>query len=220
MGNEYFLPKRPQYYWIERVYTELVIVILPFLKARFITPNMVTGLNLVLVLTSACWCVWNRDFVATAFLIQLYLFLDILDGNLARYKKMCTPFGKRLDESCDYLFYSGFYAFLGYRLEIGIPWIVAYLVVFNLYGAVATFYIVPRIRKIGDYKRSGIKKYFMERGFIFGMDNGMQNVLASILLFTPFAAYAFYISIALYLLDMAYRLKELNMNMVMQGEAL
>jgi hypothetical protein len=39
-----------------------------------------------------------------------------------------------------------------------------------LYGIIATYYIVPRLRKLKVINRTGIKKYFMDRGYIIGMD--------------------------------------------------
>lgn len=207
-----FIPKRPQYYWIERVYTELVIKLLPFLKNTFITPNMVTAVNLVIMIPAICIAAWKGYYVAVAILIQVYLFFDILDGNLARYKNMCSDFGKKLDKASDILYYTVFYCLLGYKVGLSPMMIILFIGIFHLYGIVATFYIVPRLRKIKEYKRWGTKKILFDKGFILGMDNGMQNVFMTIFLLTPYKAFPFYISMVLYVIDMCYRLIELRRN--------
>lgn len=207
-----FIPKRPQYYWIERVYTEIVIKMLPALKNSFVTPNMVTSINLFLTLPLLCICAVKENYVACAFLIQIYLFFDIADGNLARYKNMCSDFGKKMDKITDILFYTIFYILLGYKVGLSIFMIIIFIFVFHFYGIIATFYIVPRLRKIKNFKRWGLKKALFEKGFILGMDNGMQDVLMSIFLFTPYKKFPFYLSIVLYMIDICYRIYELKRN--------
>ena len=210
--NREFVPKRPQYYWIERIYTEIIILFLPFLKKTFITPNMVTALNLIITLPLLCYSAWFEKYYTAAILIQVYLFIDILDGNLARYKNLCSDFGKKLDKATDILFYTGFYIILGYRVGLSIYTIAAFIFVFHLYGITATFYIVPKLRKLTVVRRWGLKKILFEKGFLFGMDNGMQDVLMTIFLFTPYRQAPFYISMVLYIIDMCYRLIELGRN--------
>lgn len=207
-----FIPKRPQYYWIERVYTEIIIKMLPFLKNTFITPNIVTFINMIVIIPLLCITAWNEKYITVAILIQVYLFLDILDGNLARYKNLCSTFGKKLDKVSDISYYTIFYAVLGYKVGLGIPMTILFICVFHLYGIVATFYIVPRLRKLKNFQRWGLKKTLFDKGFIFGMDNGMQNVLMTIFLFTPYKMLPFYISMVLYLIDICYRIIELKRN--------
>lgn len=213
-----FVLKRKEFYWAERIYTGLVVKMLPFFGKTFITPNMVTVVNIVNAVF-VCGLIWKGHYAAVALFVQLYLFLDILDGNLARYKNSCTSWGKILDQISDRFFYNVFFVVLAVRLSIDWSWIFFYLLVHNVYGIVATYLIVPQIRRLKSYKRWGIKKYLLERGIIFGMDLSTQSVLTSVLLFTPFKEWIIYSITLLYSLDLLYRLIELGINLRLVARA-
>lgn len=203
--------KRPQYYWIEKIYTELAVLFFPILDKTPIMPNMITVLNMLNGLYTF-YAVWSKQYALAAILIQVYLFLDIVDGNLARYKNMTSELGKNLDLVCDIVFYNLFFILLGVSIGIHWLWIVLYEIIFNLYGWTATNVIVPRIRKLKEFKRRGLKKYLFDHGIILGMETGMQDVLTTILLFTPYKHWIFYSIIILYCLDLLYRFYELRYN--------
>jgi phosphatidylglycerophosphate synthase len=207
-----FTAKRANFYWMEKIDTQLIRLLLPVLEKTFLTPNMVTACNLLLIIPAACYATLSKNYILLAALIQVYLLGDILDGNLARYKKLCSPMGKKLDRISDTLFYAGFYSFLAYHIGLGIPLMIVYLAVFYLHGLTATFYIVPRIRKMAEFKRWGIKKFFFDRGILFGMDLSTEDVIMTVFMLTPYRKFAFYLTIALYFMDVIYRLYELKRN--------
>jgi len=207
-----FSLKRREFYWAERIYTNLVVKLLPFLDRTFLTPNMVTVSNIINAVI-ACFLIWGEHHKTAALLVQVYLFLDILDGNLARYKNLCTPWGKILDQISDRFFYNIFFVVLAIKLGMDWYWLLFYLLVHNVYGIVATFIIVPQIRRLKEFKRWGIKKYLMERGIILGMDLSTQSVITTVLLFTPFKEWIIYSITLLYALDLLYRLIELGINL-------
>jgi len=203
--------KRPHYYWIEKIYTDIAALMLPILDKTFITPNMITILNIINSIFIYI-ILWDEKYTLTAVMIQIYLFLDILDGNLARYKNMCSKLGKVLDQINDRTFYNLFYIILGIRIGIHWIWIATYLIIYNMYAIIATFYIVPQIKKIKDYKRKGIKKILMDKGILLGMEVGMGDVMTSVLLLTHYKEWIFYSIPILYFLDLLYRLNELRFN--------
>ena len=209
MGS--FVLKRREFYWAERIYTNLVVKLLPFLGRTFLSPNMVTVANIINA-SIACFLIWGEDYKIAALLVQIYLFFDILDGNLARYKNSCTHWGKVLDQISDRYFYNIFFVLLAVRLGMNRHWIFFYLLVHNVYGVVATYLIVPQIRRLKEFRRWGIKKYLMQRGILFGMDLSTQCVITSILLLTSYKEWIIYSVTLLYFLDLLYRLIELWIN--------
>ena len=109
-------------------------------------------------------------------------------------------------------FYNGVIIVLGLKIEINILWILAYLVIHNLYGIIATFYIVPHIRKMDSFRRDRVKQYFMDKGIILGMDLSTQDLITSVLILTPYKEWIIYLSTCLYGIDLIYRLIELKRN--------
>lgn len=206
-----FVLKRKDFYWVEKVYTDLVVKILPVVGKTPITPNMITITNILNAIL-IFGLIWVDQYFIAAILIQVYLFFDILDGNLARYKDLCTSMGKILDHICDRLYYNGLYIVLGIKIGIGWRWIGAYLIIHIIYEIFATYYIVPGIKKLKNFKRWGLKRYLIERGIILGMDLSAQSAITSILLFTPTKPLIIYLITALYLIDLVYRVLELAVN--------
>lgn len=195
----------------ERFYTcELVEPILPVISKTFITPNMITIANIIFSFI-LFYKAYNESYIFCAIGIQIYLFLDVLDGNLARYKNMKSKLGAKLDYWCDTFFYNLIFIFLGIN---HVSWILILSVILlvNLYGIIATYYIVPRLRKLKIINRTGIKKYFMDRGYIIGMDLGTLDIIMSICLIFSAVKPMFCIIILGYILDILFRLMELKKN--------
>lgn len=213
MSNEDVLFKRNDktMHVAERFYTcKLVEPILPIISKTFITPNMVTIANIILSII-LFYCAYNSYYIFCAIGIQIYLFFDVLDGNLARYKNMKSKLGAKLDYWCDTFFYNLIFVFLGIN-RISCILIICVLVLVNLYGLIATYYIVPRLRKLKVINRARIKKYFMDRGYIIGMDLGTLDIIMSICLLFSAVNIMFLIIIFGYIFDIAFRLIELKKN--------
>jgi len=130
----------------ESFYTYNVVEpLLPYIGRTFITPNMVTSANIIFSFIMF-YLGYKGYYIWFALGIQFYLFLDILDGNLARYKNMRSKIGATLDTICDNLFYNGMLIAIGIN-RINYIYIVAAIFLLNSYGWIATYYIVPRLRK-------------------------------------------------------------------------
>lgn len=213
MSNEKVVFKRNDktMHVAERFYTcQLVEPILPIISKTFITPNMVTIVNIIFSFV-LFYGAYTGNYIFCAIGIQFYLFLDVLDGNLARYKNMKSKLGAKLDYWCDTFFYNLIFIFLGINR---VSWILIICVIalVNLYGIIATYYIVPRLRRLKAIKRSGIKKYFMDRGYIIGMDLGTLDIIMSICLLFSWIKFMFIIIVFGYIFDITFRLLELKRN--------
>ena len=203
--------KRKHFYVLEKHYTDLAVKLLPRLAPIGLTPNQVTIANLLnglLIMASIA----GHQYILAAVLTQLYLFLDILDGNLARYREMSTPLGAILDKIGDRFFYNGVMIVLGLTTPVHWIWIVLFLLAHNLHSIAATFYIVPTIRTMPTFKRFGLKKVWMNHGYILGMDLSTQDLLISLLIVTPGRVWILPAVTILYLVDLIYRLIELEQN--------
>ena len=203
--------KRKHFYVLEKHYTDLAVKLLPRLAPIGLTPNQVTIANLLnglLIMASIA----GHQYILAAVLTQLYLFLDILDGNLARYREMSTPLGAILDKMGDRFFYNGVMIVLGLTTPVHWIWIVLFLLAHNLHSIAATFYIVPAIRTMPTFKRFGLKKIWMKHGYILGMDLSTQDLLISLFIVTPGRVWILPVVTILYLVDLIYRLIELEQN--------
>ncbi len=202
--------KRPHYYLLEKLYTECAIQVLPLAARLGVTPNQVTSFNLLNGLL-ICGLILLESYWIAAILVQLYLFADVLDGNLARYREMSSKLGAVLDNLGDRFFYNAVMIAVGHSVGNHWGWIVFFLCAHNLHAAMATYYIVPRIRRIEHFKRFAIKQWLMDRGYILGMDLSTQDLLLSVLLVTPLLSWIVPVVGALYLLDLVFRLLELRL---------
>ena len=195
----------------EYFYTVKVVnPLLPAIAKTFITPNMVTLCNSLLALF-IFYMSYLQRFSIVALLIQVYLFLDILDGNLARYKNMKSALGAKLDSINDKTFYTLLFVFIGYK-TVPLSLIFGVVLLINLYGIIATYYIVPRLRKLTRVERRGLKKYFMDRGFIIGMDLGTIDILTTVFLLLNLIKPLYVVLILGLIFDIVYRLGELSYN--------
>lgn len=95
--------------------------------------------------------------------------------------------------------------------------IVLVAILINFYGIIATYYIVPRLKKLNTIKRRGLKKTFMERGFIIGMDLGTIDILTSLFLIFKEIRLLYLVLIIGLSLDLIFRLIELRYNMKLEG---
>lgn len=205
-----FIMKRSQNYFWERFLVEVVKKPVMFLCKTFVTPNMITIYNLVVNTTACCYFAIKKEYILTAIFIQIYMMFDVIDGNLARNKKMCSKLGKRLDQVADFVFFTVFFLVLGWNMNIPFWWAVCGVLTQHLYGLVATYYIVPIIRKTQNFKRTRLKQFFYDRGILFGMDATLQCLISTIVLMTPYREYVFFINMSLWIIDLLYRLYEVN----------
>lgn len=190
--------------------TKIVEPLLPIISKTPITPNMVTIFNSFLAIF-IFYLAYKQNYIGVAILIQGYLFLDILDGNLARYKNMKSDLGAKLDNINDRVFYTLIFVFIGIG-EVSLYLIISVVFLINLYAILATFYIVPRLRQLETVERRGLKKYFMNRGFIIGMDLGTVDILTTIFLLLDKINILYIILIVGFVLDIIMRLTELWWN--------
>lgn len=203
--------KRKHFYLLEKAYTTLAVRTIPWLAVRGVTPNQVTVSNLIIGLV-ILGCISRQYYLAAAILIQGYLFLDVLDGNLARYREMSSRLGAVLDNLGDRFFYNAVMIAIGIVAGNAWWWILFFLISHNLHAAIATYYIVPRIRKMASFRRFALKQWLMDRGYILGMDLSTQDLLMSVLLVTPWRIWIVPFAGGLYLLDLLFRLIELRRN--------
>ena len=190
--------------------TKIVEPLLPIISKTPITPNMVTIFNSFLAIF-IFYLAYNQKYIGVAILIQVYLFLDILDGNLARYKNMKSDLGAKLDNINDRIFYTLIFVFIGIG-EVPLYLIISVVLLINIYAILATFYIVPRLRKLNTVERFGIKKYFMDRGFIIGMDLGTVDILTTLFLLLDKINILYMVLTVGFVLDIIVRLIELWWN--------
>lgn len=69
-------------------------------SVKMIIPNIITLSNLLLGILSLTYTM-NQQYHTAAFLILLAVFLDGMDGKVARRLNVETNFGKELDSLCD-----------------------------------------------------------------------------------------------------------------------
>lgn len=207
-----FVYKRAQNYFWERTLVEIAKRPVMFLCKTPVTPNMVTIFNLLVNTAVCCLSACKKNYVITAVFIQIYMLLDCVDGDLARNKRMTTELGKKLDELADFIFFTVFYLVLGWNMDISFWWAVALVVVQHIYGFTATYYIVPQIKNWGgNFKRTRIKKFFYNRGILFGMDVTLQCLVTTLMLVTSYREYLFLVNAVLWIVDLIYRLYEVWM---------
>ena len=87
----------------------------PWIAATPATPNLVTGLSLLLGLAAGAVLLFpgRGAGLASGILMVLCYVLDNCDGELARRKGMSSRFGMQLDTFSDWLVHTAFFAALG-----------------------------------------------------------------------------------------------------------
>lgn len=202
---------RKEMYLFERVYRYISIPMVKLLGKTSITPNMVTIINYILAALN-CYFLFNDKFkFVSAILIIVYYFLDVVDGGLARYINKTSEFGRIMDIIGDGLFYSLFILGTGYN-KVKLTTILILFLLHNFYGFMATYYIVPNIKKIKNFKRIGIKKYLMDKGVILGIDLSLLGILLTCAIVSGRYTFIYKLTIALYIVDILYRFIELWVN--------
>lgn len=102
-----FIMKRKDNYWWEVTLVKLGKPFIIFLTHTSVTPNMITLINLIIMLPLICLMAWEKSFFALALMVQIYMFLDIVDGNLARNKHMQSELGEKIGCYFRYTFLYG-----------------------------------------------------------------------------------------------------------------
>ncbi|MCY0870468.1 MAG: CDP-alcohol phosphatidyltransferase family protein [Firmicutes bacterium] len=95
--------KRPVDIWTQHLYYFFSLRFVYAIRKTRITPNQVTLLSfLVFLVAAALFFRGTRsDIIAGVCLQQASFVLDCADGQLARYKKIFSPFGAWLDQTAD-----------------------------------------------------------------------------------------------------------------------
>lgn len=206
-----FIMKRNENYWWELTLVKIGKPLVLLLVATPITPNMVTLFNLIVIFPIICFLSWFKLPCLLAIFIQVYAFLDVIDGNLARNKNMKSEFGRKLDYISDTLFYTLGVFFIGFFCcEVPIWNVILLIVIHQVYGVIATYYIVPNIKRKDVFIHTKLKSFFMNKGIIFGMDATLECFIMSVCLFFPFRRIIFLICPLLWSVDMIYRIYELK----------
>lgn len=188
---------------------------LQYISKTSITPNMITTTNFI-VSFFTLYSAYKKEYTTVAFLMIFYQFCDNLDGNLARYKNLTSELGARLDKISDFIFYNLIFVCLGIN-NISVNLIILLVFLINFYGVIATYYIVPKMKKIKFMKRFGIKKFFYNKGFILGFDIGTMNIVSSIFLLCQYIKLMYIVLIILLLFDITYRIIEVHYNIYLDN---
>ena len=202
---------RKQMYFFERIYRYASVPIVKGLAKTDITPNMVTITNFILSFFNTYLLFNNKASFISAFLILVYYFLDVVDGNLARFTGKTSKLGARLDDIGDGLFYNIFIIVVGLG-NVSFEILLTLLIIHNFYSFITTNYIVPNIRRIKVFKRIGIKKWLMAHGVILGVDLSLIGILLACAIVSKQYVFVYKLIIILYLLDIIYRFTELWIN--------
>ncbi|WP_244834817.1 CDP-alcohol phosphatidyltransferase family protein [Clostridium sp. BJN0001] len=218
MSNIIYKREKKIMHLAEAFYTNVIVnPILPLVAKTPIKPNYITISN-ILISVFIYYLAFMNNLTIVAVLIQLYLFFDVLDGNLARYINARSKLGAKLDFWSDRFFYNLIFISIGYG-RVNILLLLAVVVCVNLYAIIPTYYIVPNLRKLKNIKRFGFKKYMMSKGYIIGMDLGTVDFLLTFFLITRLISLTnlFILITAGYIIDLMYRIIELKINQKISG---
>lgn len=199
-------------YILEIIYTFFAIPVIKVLAKTIITPNMITLSNLLLLVITCCLLFCNKYIYLAAILILSYYFLDTLDGGLARYSGKTTEFGAKLDRFTDAISYNMLIICCGLG-RVSINLILILVALHNFYSIATTYYILPNLEEIKGFRRFGLKKFFMNRGIILGVDVSLLGSLLAIAICTNKSIFIYKLLITLYIIDLIYRVLELWINM-------
>lgn len=206
------------YYPTEYLFRVLIIqrhILAPLAKTS-ITPNQITYISIALGIFSYIAVYYECLILAGCFYI-LCNFTDHIDGMFARYINSSSEFGKKLDMYGD-AFATNF-IFIIYAISYPQSLLPCFLVLvaMNTHSLVCPLYIVKNIKKItangGVFKRFGLKKWFLDRGFLLGVDASFLGIVVSLGLIFNIFELACYILAFAYSFDMLYRINELKRNL-------
>ncbi len=149
--------QRELWYWLNQP----LLALFKFLK---LTPNMVTGISLVLGFISA-YCYMSGMFALAGWILILSATLDILDGWLARQTGQESPEGAFFDSCVDrysegavFLGITLFYAINGNIIMYGVnaaPFIIAISII-ALIGSQIVSYAKARGESVGSTTNAGL----------------------------------------------------------------
>lgn len=205
--------EKKSYYISEYLFRVLIIqkfILLPLAKTP-ITPNFITILSAIFAVLSF-YFIYLGHFICAGLLFLVYSLLDHIDGMLARYKNLSSKIGKLLDASVDNLTFNGIFIFLFFCDLISLQACIFALVSMNIYNCITTFYILNQLRKLKSIKRFGLKKWFLDRGFLLGIDASLLAILISAGIMLGAFELMCYVVGGIFLFDLCYRLIELYAN--------
>ncbi|EAK0812217.1 CDP-alcohol phosphatidyltransferase family protein [Campylobacter sp. IFREMER_LSEM_CL292] len=197
--------------YIIRVLLLQKFILIPISKTP-IKPNHITFFSLVLIIISFL-AIYNHFTFLAGGLYFIYCILDCLDGMLARYKDLRSQFGSYLDKVVDHIGFNGIFIMAYIASYISLFECCLVIICMNLHRTICPYYILKNLRKIKNIKRFGVKKYFLDRGFILGIDATLLVILISIgLIFNIFSLICYLLSF-LFIFDLVYRFFELRYNL-------
>ncbi|ANE36446.1 putative CDP-alcohol phosphatidyltransferase [Campylobacter iguaniorum] len=200
-------------YLIEYIYRVLIIkkfLLIPLARSG-IHPVGVTAINCI-IFPLVLFFIYYHHYILAVVFIQVYAIIDHTDGMLARYTDKKTWIGSRLDRFNDNVFFNVIFIFIAISQNISIYLALMVIICMNLHGFIAMFYLQKELRKLKVIRRFGLKKWFMDRNFILGIDCSlMLSIVSLFLLFGWFQALFFTISF-IYVFDILYRIIELKVN--------
>ena len=101
--------------FVDNIFINISEQLCPLFKYFKFTPNMITGINIICSILCLYYLYIKEYKLGVLFLILVYLF-DALDGFYARKYKMETYFGDLLDHYTDYIFYTGLFYLLLFKI--------------------------------------------------------------------------------------------------------
>ena len=202
------------YYITEYIFRVLIvqkIILIPLSKTP-ITPNFITICSSLCAMYSF-YCIYSDSFVLAGLFYILYSLLDHTDGILARYKNLYSKFGKFLDDVLDILAFNGVFILLCALKLISLQTCIFVLLAMNIHNYTASLYILKKLKQLKQIKRFGLKKWFLDRGFLLGIDASLLGILISLGLMFEIFELICYIIGGIYIFDLLYRLYELWRNL-------
>ncbi|MFY4733922.1 CDP-alcohol phosphatidyltransferase family protein [Campylobacter jejuni] len=184
---------------------------LPFLAKINIHPIAITALNTI-IFPITLYFLYFEYFLVSAILIQIYALIDHTDGMLARYTNKQTYIGSRLDRFNDNVFFNAIFIFIALGANLSLYLAFMTIICMNIHNAFGMFYFSKKLRSLKKIRRFGIKKWFLDRNFILGIDCSLMLTLVSLFLIIDEVFLLFYVVSFLYLLDVIYRFIELKRN--------
>ncbi len=158
-------------YWDRLIHRPPAKWLAQLLSHTPIRPNHVTLFTLVPAVVSA-WLFTRVDFITGLWgLVFFYLWamLDHVDGEIARMKNLCTPFGQKLDDACDNIstliilggIFWGTVHFLEERWQ---PLAIKLFVTGMILNIISGVLVLNAKRKL---RKEAVRTYKVTRDFIF-----------------------------------------------------
>lgn len=207
------LEKIPTYYLSEYIWRVLIIqklILIPLAKTS-ITPNQVTAMGGIFVILSFLSLYLGHNVIA-GFCYLAYSILDHTDGILARYKNLKSKLGSWMDSITDYIAWNGIFIFAYFIYDTSMFSLIFVLLSMNIYVQSGKRIFQKKLATLKTIHRFGIKKWFLERGFILGIDASLLAILISVMLFTAKVEFFCYLIGGIYIFEFIHRSIELYIN--------